>query len=41
MKPIANLDEVVFTDVGENGCYTARRAQFSDEIGAANGWATT
>lgn len=34
MKPIANLDEVVFTDIEENGYYTSRRAQFSDGIGA-------
>jgi uncharacterized cupin superfamily protein len=34
MKPIANLDEVEFTDIEENGYYTSRRAQFSDGIGA-------
>lgn len=34
MKPIANLDEVVFTDIEENGYFTSRRAQFSDGIGA-------
>jgi len=34
MKPIANLDEVEFTDVEDNGYYTSRRAQFSDRIGA-------
>jgi len=33
-KPIANLDEVEFTDVEDNGYYTSRRAQFSDAIGA-------
>ena len=34
MKPIANLDEVEFTDIENNGYYTSRRAQFSDRIGA-------
>ena len=34
MKPIANLDEVEFTDLEENGYYSSRRAQFSDAIGA-------
>ena len=34
MKPIANLEEVEFTDIEENGYYTSRRAQFSDSIGA-------
>lgn len=33
-KPIANLDEVEFTDIEENGYYTSRRAQFSARIGA-------
>jgi uncharacterized cupin superfamily protein len=33
-KPIANLDEVEFTDIEDNGYYTSRRAQFSDGIGA-------
>src|ERR1700759_1253552 len=33
-KPFANLDEVEFTDVEENGFYTSRRAQFSAAIGA-------
>ena len=33
-KPIANLNEVTFTDVEDNGYYTSRRAQFSDGIGA-------
>jgi uncharacterized cupin superfamily protein len=32
--PIANLDEVEFTDIEENGYYTSRRAQFSAGIGA-------
>jgi uncharacterized cupin superfamily protein len=34
MKPIANLDDVAFTDIEDNGCYTSRRAQFSAGIGA-------
>lgn len=34
MKPIANLDEVTFDDVEENGRYTSSRALFSDAIGA-------
>lgn len=34
MKPIANLEEVEFTDVEENGYYTSKRAKFSDSIGA-------
>jgi uncharacterized cupin superfamily protein len=34
LKPIANLDEVEFTDIEENGYYTSKRAQFSDGIGA-------
>jgi len=33
-RPIANLDEVEFTDIEENGYYTSKRAQFSDRIGA-------
>lgn len=33
-KPIANLEEVEFTDVEANGFYTSRRAQFSAGIGA-------
>lgn len=33
-KPFANLDEVEFTDIEENGYYTSRRAQFSASIGA-------
>ena len=34
MKPIINLDEVVFDDVEENGRYTSRRATIGDRIGA-------
>lgn len=34
VNPIANLDEVEFNDIEENGYYTSRRAQFSDRIGA-------
>ncbi len=34
VKPIANLDEVEFTDIEDNGYYTSKRAQFSDGIGA-------
>jgi uncharacterized cupin superfamily protein len=33
-KPFANLDEVEFDDVEENGYYTSRRARFSAAIGA-------
>lgn len=33
-KPFANLDEVEFTDIEDNGYYTSRRAQFSAGIGA-------
>jgi uncharacterized cupin superfamily protein len=33
-KPFANLDDVEFTDVEENGYYTSKRAQFSAAIGA-------
>jgi len=33
-RPIANLDEVTFSDFEENGYYTSRRAEFSDSIGA-------
>ena len=32
--PIANLDEVEFDDIEDNGFYTSRRALFSDSIGA-------
>lgn len=34
MKPIANLDEVEFDDVEENGLYSSSRARFSESIGA-------
>lgn len=34
MKPIANLDDVAFTDIEDNGYFTSKRAQFSDGIGA-------
>jgi uncharacterized cupin superfamily protein len=34
VKPIANLDEVAFTDIEDNGYYTSKRAQFSAAIGA-------
>ena len=34
LKPIANLDELEFTDIEDNGYYTSRRAQFSAGIGA-------
>jgi hypothetical protein len=33
-KPFVNLDDVVFTDVEDNGYYTSKRAQFSASIGA-------
>lgn len=33
-KPFANLDEVQFDDIEENGLYTSRRALFSERIGA-------
>lgn len=33
-KPIANLADVEFTDVEDNGYFTSKRAQFSDAIGA-------
>ena len=36
VKPIANLDDVTFDDVEEDGLYTSRRARFSDRIGARN-----
>lgn len=35
-KPIANLDDVAFDDVEEDGLYTSRRARFSDAIGGRN-----
>jgi uncharacterized cupin superfamily protein len=34
MKPIANLDELEFDDVEDNGYFTSKRAMFSDRIGA-------
>jgi uncharacterized cupin superfamily protein len=34
LKPIINLDEVVFDDVEENGVYSSSRARFSKQIGA-------
>jgi uncharacterized cupin superfamily protein len=34
IKPVINLDEVVFTDIEENGYYTSKRAKFSADIGA-------
>ena len=34
LKPFANLDEVEFDDIEENGYYTSRRARFSAAIGA-------
>ena len=33
-KPFANLDELEFTDVEDNGYFTSRRAEFSAGIGA-------
>lgn len=33
-KPFINLQDVVFTDIEDNGYYTSRRAQFSAGIGA-------
>lgn len=33
-QPFANLDDVAFTDIEDNGHYTSRRAQFSAGIGA-------
>ena len=33
-KPIANLEDLEFTDIEDNGYYTSRRAQFSAGIGA-------
>lgn len=35
VKPIANLEEVEFDDIEDNGYYTSRRARFSDAIGAS------
>lgn len=34
MRPIANLDEVSFDDIEDNGFYTSRRARFSPGLGA-------
>ena len=34
MHPLANLDEVAFDDIEDNGLYTSRRACFSAAIGA-------
>jgi uncharacterized cupin superfamily protein len=34
MKPLMNLDEVVFDDVEENGRYTSSRGGISERIGA-------
>jgi uncharacterized cupin superfamily protein len=34
MKPIANLDEVAFNDIEDNGYFSSKRALFSDGIGA-------
>ena len=34
MRPIANLNELAFDDVEDNGYFTSRRACFSDAIGA-------
>jgi len=33
-KPFANLNDVEFTDIEDNGYYSSRRAQFSAGIGA-------
>ena len=33
-KPFANLEDLEFTDIEDNGYYTSRRAQFSAGIGA-------
>lgn len=34
MKPVMNLDEVLFDDVEENGLYTSRRGDIGGRIGA-------
>ena len=34
MKPVMNLDEVVFGDVEKNGLYTSRRGFIGERIGA-------
>jgi len=36
VKPVMNLDEVVFDDVEENGIYTSSRASIGAHIGARN-----
>src|SRR5262245_24604001 len=36
MKPIMNLDDVVFDDVEENGIYTSSRGSIGVHIGAKN-----
>lgn len=33
-KPLINLDDLNFDDIEENGCYTSKRALFSQKIGA-------
>ena len=33
-KPFVNLEDVLFTDIEDNGYYTSKRAQFSAGIGA-------
>lgn len=35
VKPIMNLDDVVFDDIEENGYYTSSRGRISDHIGAS------
>ena len=34
LKPFANLDQLAFDDVEDNGYYTSKRARFSASIGA-------
>lgn len=34
IKPLMNLDDVVFDDIEDNGRFTSRRATISDHIGA-------
>jgi uncharacterized cupin superfamily protein len=34
MKPIMNIEDVVFEDIEEDGYYTSKRGQISDHIGA-------
>ena len=36
VKPVMNLDEVVFDDVEANGVYTSSRGRIGDRIGAKN-----